>query len=402
MKTQNDKPYFAAIDFGTSKIVTAIVQGGGISRCKIIGSGTVPYSGFSDGFWNDPDYVLEAVRESIAAAEYEANTKIREIYVGVPGAFVRVVTGEAEYNLPESRDLTEDDKNAVQDLVAEKLHIGEDGGYVLHRSPAWFSIDDGKTVMDPVNFNGKRLRARVSFMVADPEFIDDVRAFMGPLGIDIVGFLSPTLGQGLLLLKPEERDRVAAIIDVGYLNTEVSVFEGDAIVYHAVLPEGSGFINGDIMQKLRLTMDEAEQIKRAYLFNPDEFDQDDFYEAFDDNGRRITLPRASVAKVVEHQVDQLCDALKQTFDDDALRFFGPRSQVYLTGGGITLMRGGREYLANKLGRPVKVGVARAERLNTPIYTSITGLVSLILDCTEKQETERSEGMLKKFAKKWKQ
>lgn len=387
MKT-NDIPHFAAIDFGTSKIVTAVVQGGGISRCKIVGSGTVPYSGFSDGFWNDPDYVLEAVRESIAAAEYEANTKIREIYVGVPGAFVHVLTGEAEYVRPAQGDITDDDVNAVQDMVADKLHIGEDGGYVLHRSPAWYSIDDGKTLMNPVGYTGTRLRARISFVVADPEFIDDARAFIGPLGIDIVGFLSPTLGQGLLLLAPEERDRVAAIIDVGYLNTEVSVIEGDAIVYHAILPEGSGFITGDLMQKLRLTMDEAEQVKRAYLFNPDEFDQDDFYEAFDDNGRRITLPRNAVSKVVEHQVDQLCDALDRTFKDDAMRFFGPRSQVYLTGGGITLMRGGREYLAGKLGRPVKVLVAKAERLNTPVYSSITGLISLILDSTEKQESEQ--------------
>ena len=41
---------------------------------------------------------------------------------------------------------------------------------------------------------------------------------------------------GISALAKEERDRTAALIDVGYLNTEFSVVEGDAIVFHKVLP----------------------------------------------------------------------------------------------------------------------------------------------------------------------
>ena len=391
MKTQ-----IAAIDFGTSKIVTVVAQSGGLSRCDIIGSGTVPYAGFSDGFWNDPDYVLDTVKDSISAAELEANTKIREIYVGVPGAFVHVMSGEAEYELPEAGEITEDAINMVQDMVAEKLHIGRDGGYVMHRSPAWFSIDDGKKTMVPIGGRGSRIRACVSFIVADPEFIEDMKAFMGALGITIMGFLAPVLGQGILMLSLEERDRVAAIIDVGYLNTEISVFEGDAIIYHAMLKEGSGYITGDLMQKLRLTADEAEQIKRAYLFNPDEFDQDDFYEVYDENGRRVAFPRANVARVIETQMNELCDAIDRTFKSDAMRFFGPRSQVYLTGGGIAMMRGGREYLSERLGRPVKAPVVKAAKLNSPVYASSLGLVSLIFDSIEQQESDEPR-LLKKIA-----
>ena len=63
MKTQ-----IAAIDFGTSKIVTLIAANGGMDRCEIVGSGTVPYDGYSDGDWNTPGQMLKCVRESIAAA----------------------------------------------------------------------------------------------------------------------------------------------------------------------------------------------------------------------------------------------------------------------------------------------------------------------------------------------
>ena len=63
MKTQ-----IAAIEFGTSKIVTMIAQSGGMDRLDIIGSGTVPYDGYSDGDWNTPGQMIQRVGDSIAAA----------------------------------------------------------------------------------------------------------------------------------------------------------------------------------------------------------------------------------------------------------------------------------------------------------------------------------------------
>lgn len=375
MKTQ-----IAAIDFGTSKIVTIVAQSGGISRVDIIGSGTVPYAGFSDGDWNEPEALIEAVRDSVAAAELEANSKIRELYVGVPGDYVHVATGEAEIEF--TGPITENEVNRVQDLVADKLRVVEKGGYVLHRSPAWFSVDDGKKTMEPIGAAGSRLRARVSFMVADPVFVDDVAELMGAHGITVAGFLSPMLGEGMLLLSLEDRDRVAMLVDVGYLSTEVAVVEGDAVVYHAMLKAGGGYMAAELAQGLKLPMRMAEQLKRAYLFNPDEFDQDDFYTAYDDDDRRIDFPRAAVSRLMEASMDELCGLIDKTLKNDAAQYFGPRSQIYLTGGGIALMRGGREYLAARIGRPVKVPAQKTAKLNSPVYASALGLVSLIFDSIE--------------------
>ena len=50
------KTMAAAIDFGTSKIVTIMAESGVYHRCIILGSGTAAYDGFSeDGKWNTPD-----------------------------------------------------------------------------------------------------------------------------------------------------------------------------------------------------------------------------------------------------------------------------------------------------------------------------------------------------------
>lgn len=375
MKTQ-----IAALEFGTSKIVTMIAQSGGMDRLDIIGSGTVPYDGYSDGDWNTPGQMIRRVGDSIAAAELEANSKIKEIYVGVPGEYIQVRACETEVELPDGV-VDEAAINAIQDAAADELHVAESGGLIIHRTPSWFVVDDGKKTMTPSG-RGTRLRGLTTFVIADPQFIQDVSEMLGRQDITILGFLSPSLGESLLVLSLEERDRGALLIDVGYLNTEISVVEGDAIVYHAILPQGGGHITADLAMGLRIPMRAAEQIKRNYVFNPDEFDRDSFSEVYDESGRRKTIPRKAVSAIVEQSFSELSNMIRMTIANDAEPFLGKRSQVYLTGGGIALMRGAREALAAAIGRPVKISAAKSSKLNSPVYASALGLADLIFDSIE--------------------
>lgn len=378
MKTQ-----IAAIEFGTSKIVTMIAQNSGMDRLDIIGSGTVPYNGYSDGDWNTPGQMIQRVRDSIAAAELEANSKIREIYVGVPGEYIHVRSCETEVDLPDGV-VDEGAINAVQDAAADLLHVADEGGLVMHRTPSWFIVDDGKKTMAPGG-RGTRLRAMTTFIIADPQFIEDIKEILGAQNITILGFLSPSLGASLLLLSLEERDRGALLIDVGYLNTEISVVEGDAIIYHAILPRGGGHITADLATELRIPMRAAEQIKRNFVFNPDEFDMDSFSEVYDDAGERLTFPREVIGEIVERSFEELANMIDMTVRNDADRFLGKRSQVFLTGGGIALMRGAREALAARIARPVKISAAKSSKMSSPVFSSALGLADLIFDSIERHD-----------------
>ena len=381
------KTKIAAIEFGTSKIVTIIAQNGGIDRLEFLGTGTVPYDGYQDGDWNTPGQMIQRVRDSIAAAELEANEKIREIYVGVPGEYIHVCSAEAEVDL-DDEGVTAESMDLVQDAAADRLQVAEKGGLVLHRSPAWFQVDDGKKTMEP-NGHGSKLHACTSFIVADPQFIEDVKEILGALNITILGFLSSTLGESLLLLSIDDRDRVSVLIDSGYLSTELSVIRGEAIIYHAMLPMGGGHITADLAEQLRIPMRAAEQIKRSYVFNPDEFDQDAFAEVSDARGRRLTFPREAISQCVEKSMDELCDMIDKTLETDAKELLGARSQIYLTGGGIGMMRSGREYLAEKIGHPVKAAAPKTAKMNSPVYSSVLGLLDITFDSIERHETDEN-------------
>lgn len=383
------KRQIAAIEFGTSKIVTMIAQNSGLDRLDIVGSGTVPYDGYSNGDWNTPRQMVQRVRDSIAAAEMEAGTKVRELYVGIPGEYIHVYSCEAEVEVPEG-EIDDNVINAVQDAAADYLRLSEGNCMVLHRTPAWYLVDGDKKTMSPYG-KGNSLRALVTFVVAESVFIEDVSEMLRVLNITILGFLSPSLGESLLLLSLDDRDRAGLLIDCGYLNTEISVIEGDAIVYHAILPRGGGHITADIATELRIPMRAAEEIKRGYVFNPDEFDRDSFSEVYDESGNRMTFPREVISEIVEKSAGDLMEMIDLTIQNDAAQFLGSRSQVFLTGGGLALMRGAREYLAAKIGRPVKVATAKSSRMNSPVYASALGLADLVFDSIEQHQQEDERG-----------
>ena len=63
------KNMIAAMDFGTSKLVVLVAETGGKPRCDIIGAGTTPYDGYTDGQWNDPDRLNENIADTVKKAE---------------------------------------------------------------------------------------------------------------------------------------------------------------------------------------------------------------------------------------------------------------------------------------------------------------------------------------------
>ena len=94
-------------------------------------------------------------------------------------------------------------------------------------------------------------------------------------------------------------------------------------------------------------------------------------------------------EIVERSVDELADMVRLT--DQAMtsaQLLGPRSQIYLTGGGLALMRGAREYLSGKIGRPVKVAAAKSSKMNSPVYSAALGLADLTFDSIEQHRRRR--------------
>ncbi len=381
------KTTVAAVDFGTSKIVALVAETSGRQRCDIVGAGISTYDGFMDGNWNTPDQVGQAIAAALHEAEVQSRVRIREVNVGVPSAFSTVQTVEVKVDLQGADPrVTARDINDLFEKANEQL--GQVRGSVIHRSPAWFVVDDGKKTLEPMGMRGYELRAQVSFVIADAFFLEDVTERFRGLGVTVNGFFSTPTGQAMLFIADEERDRTAVLVDMGYLNTEVMTVEGDALTSLKTIPMGGGNIAADMAYGLEIPLQSAEQIKRAYTFGISAGQSS--FDATDKNGSPVTLSREKVEQVLEPRAEEICEAVRDAVKESGVKLSN-WSPVYLTGGGMAINRGGREYLAAKLGRTVRELPRKAVKLSSPAYSSALGLLDLVIDTISNANTTGGMG-----------
>ena len=390
------KTTVTAIDFGTSKIVTLVAENSGSQRCDIVGTGIAAYDGYLRDGWNNPGELDQKILASIGDAEKQSKRKLRDVNVGVPAAFTTVYPVEVRVELKGTDPrVTSDDVRAAFKAAEEKL--GNPMGIVVHSSPAWFTVDDGKKIMDPVNLKGRELCAYVSFVVADKFFVDEVNNRLNNLGYTVQGFYSTAAGEAMLFLPEEDRDKTSLLIDVGYLSTDVMAAEGDALTFLTTIDIGGGNIAADLAIGLDITLQEAEEkIKRRYVYGIES--PDEVFEIPGTEGQPPrSFPRAAVTEIITPRVDEIAEEIQRVLEESGVRL-GDWSNIYLTGSGLGRSQGGKDYLAAKLGRPVRDVPKRTANLNAPSYSSTLGLIELIIDTIEtgNQQSAGLGGAVKDF------
>jgi len=375
----------AVLDFGTSKVLVLLAEESAYQKVTITSAGMAQYDGFMNGEWNAPGDVTDAIASAIEAAENKVGTHIKEVYVGVPGEFVRVYVIESSVTLQGADPkVTSADVEKLQRQATEMLD--RPTGVIIHRSPAWFKVDDGQKTLEPVEQKGAQLSGMIGFVLADQFFVNDVTERLRELGISVKGFFSTSVGEAMQMIPFEERDHTAILVDVGYLSTEVMAVEGDALIWQKVLPVGGAHITLDLAYGLEKPFDMCEKIKRAYAFNAAKNAE---IEVQGENGQSETVSGETVSMIIDARVDELLEMVDEAIKKSGIRL-GNWSNVYFTGGGLMPMQGARVYAASKLSRNVREAAAKTVKLKpAQIFASGSGLLELVYNTIEMEEQDES-------------
>ena len=385
----------AVLDFGTSKVLVLLAEESAYRKVTITSAGMAQYDGFMNGEWNAPSEVSDAIASAIEAAEKKVGTHIKEVYVGVPGEFVRVYVIESSVALQGADPkVTSADVEKLQRQATEMLD--RPTGVIIHRSPAWFKVDGGQKTLEPVDQKGSTLEGMIGFVLADQFFINDVTERLKELGVEVRGFFSTSVGEAMQMIPFEERDHTAILVDVGYLSTEVMAVEGDALIWQKVLPVGGAHITLDLTYGLEKPFDMCEKIKRAYTFNAPKNTQ---IEVQGENGQMESFSGEQVSMIIDARVDEMLEMIDDAVKKSGIRL-GNWSNVYFTGGGLMPMNGARVYAAGKLARNVREAAAKTVKLKpAQIYASGSGLLELVYNTIEQEEQD--EGLFDRIKRVFK-
>ena len=374
----------AVLDFGTSKVLVLLAEESAYQKVTITSAGMAQYDGFMNGEWNAPGDVTDAIASAVEAAENKVGAHIKEVYVGVPGEFVRVYVIESSVTLQGADPkVTSADVEKLQRQATEMLD--RPTGVIIHRSPAWFKVDGGQKTLEPVDQKGSTLEGMIGFVLADQFFVNDVTERLRELNIEVKGFFSTSVGEAMQMIPCEERDHTAILVDVGYLSTEVMAVEGDALIWQKVLPVGGAHITLDLAYGLEKPFDMCEKIKRSYTFNAPKNTQ---IEVQGEEGPE-TFSGETVSMIVDARVDEMLEMIDEAIKKSGIRL-GNWSNIYFTGGGLMPMSGARVYAASKLSRNVREAATKTVKLKpAQIFASGSGLLELVYNTIELEEQDES-------------
>lgn len=368
------KKTVAILEIGSSKVSCVIGSRGVNSTLDILGYSQVPYAGFMEGEFLEPDALKDVVSQAVTAAETEAQRYITHMYVGVPAEFSMVEVRSAGVTYKKRKKLTEFDIDDLFDSVdtfkSHTTHV------VVNRCPIFFELDDKSKVVDPTGWVTGSINATLSFVLAEREFVKMLTKLLAPMSIANIEFISEPLASSMFVVEAEDRDESAILVDCGYITTSVSVVMGDGLAGLYSFSLGGGHIAADLYKCMELPFNASESLKRKVVLNtlPD---KDDCYE-LNDSGEIKKIEAKQANDVVIARIEQICDIINECILNSGIDY-PENTALLLAGGGISYIPGAKDYLSQKTGRQVSIAAPNLPLLNKPHLSAPLGLLNLALN-----------------------
>ncbi len=354
------------LEIGSEKISAVCGSNGVNNSFNIVSFDSEPYAGFLNGEFIDVFSLKLAIGELVTRLENSTHKAVDFCYVGVPSEFCLVDTKRATLNFEKPTKITSNILQEISKQAAYQCEANKD--YVLiNKAPIYFACEDGRHILNPQNRKATRLDGEISFLFAKKSFIKTLSGILKDVGFVSYEFLGEPLAENLYLLSPEVRETGAILIDCGYITTSVFYGVGDGIKMLKAFSLGGGNITADLSEVLKLKFSEAEKLKRNIVLSLD-LSESEVYSLETFNGAKpINAKMAN--EIVEKRIEQIASYITKcinSFEDASLQ-----TPVYITGGGITKLKGAKDYLSKLIAR--KLIVAKGSSLEYREPDSVAAL-----------------------------
>lgn len=368
------------MDIGSSKIRVACLNLKHKKSFDVLCVGESSYAGFANGAFLEPEKLCSALGDAIKAAKM--GEPIKELYVSIPSEFLIVKTNQVQTNFAFKRKVKKQDISALMD-EGNDIKFSKD--YTLISCDAVsYVLDRQKVVVNAENQKAQNLTATFGYVYADNDCIMKLNACFKELGLISVDYVSSPLTEFLCLLDENARKELAIIVDCGYITSHVLVGKNNGLLSLSSFSVGGGHIMADLAQVLTIDYAQAEELKRKALVMQNAASTGGY--EITKNGYLFEAQANTVSLIIKARLDMIGEAIKKALEISKIEY--PKYMpIFLTGGGIAMMRGAKEYLSKLLERHIEVLCAKSPQYSKPTHSSLMSLCYFA--CQKEFESSRS-------------
>ncbi|HHV29842.1 cell division protein FtsA [Acetivibrio mesophilus] len=358
----------SCIDIGTTKVCAFVARLGDNGNFEVLGKAMEPCSGVKKGVIVDIDSVSNAIRSCIQKVRALLNVDIESVYVNVMGSHIDVFYNKASVDvLRHDHQITSDDVEKVLKKV-EDVKLPENV-QIIDVIPRQYIVDGCDEILDPVGMAGVKLELEADVVVGKITTFNNIIKSVENANVAVNGFIAESLAVGDLALNPEEKEMGAILIDVGGGVTNISVFKSKCLVLYDSIPVGGEHITNDISIGLKVSLNDAEKLKREYglaLTSLINNDHDITINELSENTKR-TIKVSEVVEIIEARTQEIFSLCREMLEQEGI-LSSFNGGVVLAGGGISYIDGSIQSAKEIFGLPVRIvsykslGIKNAEHV----------------------------------------
>lgn len=263
----NNQRYQVAVDLGTSKISLAVAKSEGESK-KVLYYNVVESVGMSDGEIMVPKKVREVVKELIRDAEKDLNIVITHVAVGLPRCYIRKEQTSVSIPRNESNsEITNEELNFLAEQAESEFNNNNNSDERVFETIAQsFNTPDYIQISPDniVGMIGSSLTGHYINYIGHKRIADQIRSVFDDLNISVTNqYFVPTV-TAKTVLSADEMEEGVALVELGAGVSSVSIFKDKVLKHYASIPFGGKIITKDIRSECGITLQLAENIKKAY------------------------------------------------------------------------------------------------------------------------------------------
>lgn len=258
------------IDIGTYqvKVVVAEFARGENDTLKhrIIGTGLSESKGLRHGYILNAADVTRSIKAAVTQAEKSANVKIRNAFISVGGVGLDEMRSKGDaVNARADAEIT------VQDLEKadndSKLRITSKlvNRHILHTIPLSYKIDSAVIMGRPQGLKGTKLEVENLFITCFEQHLEDLVGAVEDAGIDVIDTMASPIAGSFVTVTKQQKMVGCVLANIGAETVSIVVFEHGTPISLKVFPVGGSAVTNDIALGLKISLDEAEQLKRGAI-----------------------------------------------------------------------------------------------------------------------------------------
>ncbi len=369
----NQGNIIVGLDVGTTKIcavVGEVING----EIEIKGVSTSSSSGLRKGVVVNIEATVESIRNAVKNAESATGVEINSVYAGISGGHIKGFNSHGAIGI-RGKEVTFTDVDRVIDS-AKAVYVPLDRE-VLHAIPTGYTLDGQNGIKDPEGMIGARLEAKVYILTGAVTSVQNLLKCCEKAGVEVIDIVFEPLASAEAILTDDEKELGVAVVDIGGGTTDIILYKDGWLRHTSVLAIGGNHFTNDIAVGLRMSVTEAERVKKQYghaISNLiDDLEEVDIIQA----GQDRKILRRHMSEIIQPRTEELIDLIKNELTSCS-GYHIASTGVVLTGGG-SLLAGLNGLAESILELPVRIGSPAGIRgsdeiMKNPMYATGTGLV----------------------------